>query len=48
MTEECGKKVLYVELQKALYSTMQATLLFWENLTQFLTEELGFTASESI
>jgi hypothetical protein len=35
MSEENGKQVLYVELQKALYGTLQAALLFWENLTKF-------------
>eukprot|EP00957_Ditylum_brightwellii_P179825 13698387-Ditylum_brightwellii.AAC.1 len=29
---ENGKSVLYVRLQKALYNTMKAALLFWENL----------------
>jgi hypothetical protein len=43
MTEERGKKVLYVELRKALYGTLQTAMLFWENLTRFLTDELGFT-----
>jgi hypothetical protein len=42
MSEENGKQVLYVELQKALYGTLQASLLFWENLMEFLTEDLGF------
>jgi hypothetical protein len=40
---ENGKKVLYVVLKKALYGTLQAALLFWEDLSKFLTEELGFT-----
>ena len=31
-----------VELQKALYGTLQAAILFWKDLTKFLTEELGF------
>jgi hypothetical protein len=44
MSEENGKQVIYVKLQKALYGTLQAALLFWENLTEFLlTTELGFT-----
>jgi hypothetical protein len=43
--EEKGKKVINVELQKALYGTLQASLLFWENLTKFLMEELGFTVN---
>ena len=42
MSEEHGKQVLYVELQKALYGTLQAAMLFWENLTSFLTQDLGF------
>jgi len=37
-----GKDVIYVELTKALYGTMQAALLFWENLSAFLVDELGF------
>jgi Reverse transcriptase (RNA-dependent DNA polymerase) len=39
---EKGKPVIYVELAKALYGTLQAALLFWENLSKFLVEELGF------
>ena len=42
MSNESGKQVLYVELQKVLYGTLQAALLFWQDLTAFLTEELGF------
>ena len=42
MSKENGKHVLYVELQKALYGTLQAAILFWKDLTQFLMEELGF------
>jgi hypothetical protein len=42
VAKEHGKDVLYVELQKALYGTLQASLLFWENLTEFLMKELGF------
>jgi len=34
------KKVLYVELAKALYSTLQGALLFWKNLSSFLTTEI--------
>jgi hypothetical protein len=45
MSKENGKDVLYVELQKALYGTLQAALLFWENLSEFLTQELGFVAN---
>jgi hypothetical protein len=42
MSNKNGKQVLYVKLQKALYGTLQAAILFWKNLTGFLTEELGF------
>ena len=35
-TIENGKKVLYVKLKKALYGTVQASLLFWKNLTETL------------
>lgn len=38
LTHENGKPVLYVKLLKALYGTMQAALLFWENLSSFLIE----------
>ena len=31
MSEENRKQVLYVELQKALYGTLQAALLFWKD-----------------
>jgi uncharacterized membrane protein YgcG len=34
MSTERGKQVMYVELQKALYGTLQAAMLFWENLTR--------------
>jgi hypothetical protein len=39
---EHGKPVLYVELQKALYGTLQAAMLFWKELTSFLVDHLGF------
>lgn len=38
---ERGEKVMYVELLKALYGTMQAARLFWEKLSSKL-QELGF------
>ena len=40
---EKGKPVIYVRLNKALYGTLQAALLFWQNLSGFLVEEMGFT-----
>ena len=42
MYYEKKKPVLYVQLMRALYGTLQAALLFWINLSTFLTEELGF------
>eukprot|EP00978_Attheya_sp_CCMP212_P031313 scaffold117901_cov29-Attheya_sp.AAC.1 len=33
---ENGRKVLYVELKKALYGTLRAALLFWRRLTEQL------------
>jgi hypothetical protein len=33
---ERGKPVLYAKLAKALYGTLRAALLFWNNLTQTL------------
>jgi hypothetical protein len=41
ITVENGKQVLYVELKKALYGTLRASLLFWKRLTQQL-EEWGY------
>jgi hypothetical protein len=38
---ERGKPVIYVKLVKALYGTLQASLLFWWNLSGYL-QELGF------
>jgi hypothetical protein len=38
---EKGKPVLYVQLMKALYGTLQAALLFWEDLSGCL-EKMGF------
>ena len=43
LTYENGTPVIYCELSKALYGTLQAAKLFWENLTDFLCNELGFT-----
>ena len=40
---EKGKKVIYAKLQKALYGTLQAALLFWKDLSGFLVNQLGFT-----
>jgi hypothetical protein len=39
-----GKSVMYVQLQKALYGTLTAALLFWNSLVEHLTSE-GFEAN---
>jgi len=36
-----GKLMLYIQLKKALYGTLQATLLFWKLLSETL-QEWGF------
>ncbi|GAX21402.1 hypothetical protein FisN_28Lu124 [Fistulifera solaris] len=41
LTEERGKKVLYVRLSKALYGTLRAALLFWRLLVKKL-KRMGF------
>jgi len=41
-TYEGSKKVLYVQLQKALYGTLQAPILFWKKLSSQL-QEWGFS-----
>jgi hypothetical protein len=38
---ERGKPVIYVILRKALYGTLQAALLFWENISSQM-QEWGF------
>ena len=43
VTEEKGKKVMYVELLKALYGTLRAAQLFWEKLQTKLVNDWGFT-----
>ena len=43
VTEEKGKKVMYVELLKALYGTLRAIRLFWEKLQAKLVNDWGFT-----
>ena len=45
VTEERGKKVMYVKLLKALYGTLRAAQLFWEKLQAKLVNDWGFTLS---
>ena len=42
VTIECGEKVMYVELLKALYGTLRAAQLFWEKLHAKLVKDWGF------
>jgi hypothetical protein len=44
LVTERGKRVMYVKLQKALYGTLTASLLFWKDLCKYLGKE-GFTAN---
>jgi hypothetical protein len=39
---ERGKPVIYVKLLKALYRTLQAALLFWRDLSEFLVVSQGY------
>jgi hypothetical protein len=39
---EKGKRVIYALLNKALYGTVQASLLFWKRLSSFLIDTHGF------
>jgi hypothetical protein len=41
MVQENGQDTIYVKLTKALYGTLQAALLFWQNLSSKL-QEWGF------
>jgi len=43
VTYENGKKVVYAELDKALYGALQSALLFWKKLSSFLVDTLEFT-----
>ena len=43
VTWENGEKVLYMELLKALYGTVKATHLFWEQLVKHLIDDWGLT-----
>ena len=45
ISKEKGKTVIYTELSKALYRTLQAALLFWQNLSDFLIKECGFVVN---
>lgn len=42
---EKGKKVMYTVLNKALYGTIQALLLFWKKISTFLSDVDGFACN---
>ena len=44
-TTHDGKRVVYLKLKKALYGTLTAARLFWENITDKLTN-YGFKLNE--
>ena len=46
VTYEGKQPVLYMELNKALYGTLQAALLFWQKLSAFLIDKHGFEWNE--
>ena len=46
ITYEGRQPMIYTELDKALYGTLQAVLLFWQKLSIFLTEKHGFMQNE--
>ena len=46
VTYEGKQPVLYTELNKALYGTLQAALLFWQKLSAFLIDKRGFEQNE--
>ena len=46
VTEEHGEKVMYVELLKALYGTLRAAQLFWEQLQAKLVKDWGFVPNQ--
>ena len=46
ITYEGRQRILYTELDKALYGMLQAALLFWQKLFIFLTEKHGFVRNE--
>jgi hypothetical protein len=47
ITYEKGIPVIYAKLSKGLYRTLQAALLFWEELSFMLVKECGFEVNPS-
>ena len=44
-TDKCGGKFMYAESKKAIYVTLEASLLFWAKLSKSL-EEMGYQINE--
>jgi hypothetical protein len=42
VTHNQGRKILSASQHKALYGTVQASLRFWQCLSMFLIDNLGF------
>ncbi len=42
LAQEKGQSILYMKLLKALCGTLQAALLFWEDLSSYLIDEHGY------
>ena len=45
LTDKHGRKCMYVESKKAIYGTLETSLLFWEKLSKSL-EEMGYQRNE--
>ena len=41
-TTKKGKRLLYVQLKKAMYGCMKAARLFWDNLSTYLVKKMNF------
>ena len=44
-TDKRGRKCMYEEAKKAIYGTLEASLLFWAKLSKIL-EEMGYQRNE--
>ena len=44
-TYKLGRKCMYAEANKAIYGTLEASLLFWAKLSKSL-EEMGYQKNE--
>ena len=44
-TDKCGRKWMYAESNKAIYGTLESSLLFWETLLKSL-EEMEYHRNE--